>query len=355
MRVVPGDASGLQVIVPYGPSGSSARVRAFDWLEHTGIRGTVHQYLGLGINSPSLVLRRPLKAFAAEVELWSLARRATRDTVFLVREASPFSRGHVESAILTRAQRAVYDFDDALMVQASGVVEKTFSKAEKWRRCVSSADVVVAGNDMLAELAASEGALSVVVIPSCVEPKDYATKKDFERTGPPTAVWLGSPSTEKYLVDIARPLLDVHRRYGLRLEVISAGHRSLGPLDKMVTRVAWTPAVSSVLAKYDFGLMPLTDNLWTRGKCAYKLLQYGAAGLPMIGSPVGANQMALHSMSGLKAATEDEWREGLGMLATADPSSLAALGAAGRSGVERDYSFEAWAPTWLTAVGLTRD
>lgn len=347
----PASDAALQVVVPYGPKGSSARVRAFDWLEHTGLLAQVHDYLGLPVNSPALVLRDPLAAAQAEAQLWRLSTRVSDDTVFLVREASPFSRGHVEAAILRRARRAVYDFDDALMVQAPGLVEQVFSKAAKWRRCVARADVVIAGNEWLAEAASAAGAPDVRLIPSCVEPDAYRRRSDFGRAGPARAVWLGSPATEHYLDAVADALLDVHRSTGLRLTVISAGSRSFGPLDAVIDRVTWTPTANDALADHDFGIMPLPDDPWTRGKCAYKLLQYAAAGLPSVGSPVGANRAALAATAGLAASSPHDWRDALATLATADADALAALGAAAREGVTAHYSFAAWAPAWLDAVG----
>lgn len=343
--------SGLQVVVPYGPAGSSARVRGFDWLNATGLKAVVHDYLGLPVNAPGLVLGRPVDAARAEAGLRALARHVSHDTVYLVREASPFSRGRIEAALLSRAHRGVYDFDDALHVPADGLVERIFSKAAKWRRAVAAADVVIAGNQILAEAADSAGHPDVRLIPSCVDPGQYRLKQDFARGAVPRALWLGSPATEGYLAAVASPLLAAHRSHGLRLTVISAGERSLGALDSMVDRIAWTPQAGEQLADADFGIMPLPDDPWTRGKCAYKLLQYGAAGLPMIGSPVGANQGALRSMGGLSAATDAEWEAALESLMTASEADLAAAGRTARAGVEADFSFAAWAPEWLEAVG----
>lgn len=344
--------SPLQVVVPYGPAGSSARVRAFDWLDATGTAADVHDYLGLPVNAPKLVLGDPAAAVRAEVGLRRLARRVGDDTVYLVREASPFSRGRVEKALLRNAARSVYDFDDALHVTRPGLVEAVFSKPKKWSRALEGADVVIAGNQLLAAAAQDAGHQDVRLIPSCVQPDDYRLKTDFAQGAAPRAVWLGSPSTEPYLGSIEAPLLAAHRSHGLRLTVISAGDRDLGGLGVMVDRVAWTPDAGRRLADADFGIMPLPDDAWTRGKCAYKLLQYGAAGLPMIGSPVGANRGALATMDGLAAGSDDEWYDALVTLATAPESQLAGYGARARSGVEQGYSFAAWTPTWLDAVGL---
>jgi hypothetical protein len=43
------------------------------------------------------------------------------------------------------------------------------------------------------------------------------------------------------------------------------------------------------LSEIDIGLMSLRDDPWTRGKSAFKLLQFMAAGIPVVGSAVGLN------------------------------------------------------------------
>ena len=58
--------------------------------------------------------------------------------------------------------------------------------------------------------------------------------------------------------------------------------------------------------------MPLTDDAWSRGKCAFKLLQYMAAALPCVASPVGANTEAvLDGINGFHATDVDEWERSL--------------------------------------------
>jgi glycosyltransferase involved in cell wall biosynthesis len=310
--------------------------------------------MGLPVNSPDLVLRQPLRAAVADARLWRLSQRVGDSTVFLVREASPLSRGMVEARILRHAHRSVYDFDDALYLPARGIVERVFSKAAKWRRCVEVADVVVAGNAELAEEAARAGARDVRMIPSCVDPSVYRVKHDFERARPSRAVWLGSPSTERYLQLIAPALLETHKVTGLTLTVISSGTRSLGALDQMTVRAEWSANAPQELATYDLGIMPLNDDAWARGKCAYKLLQYGAAGLPTIGSPVGANKEALSAMGGLPATNHAEWVDALVNLARLDASESSAMGTLARRGIERHFSFDAWAANWMDAVGIPR-
>jgi glycosyltransferase involved in cell wall biosynthesis len=292
------------------------------------------------------VVDHPVRTARAEVGLRGLARRVAGRTLLLSRNASSFSTGRLEAALLSRAAHGVYDLDDALMNLTRG----PFPKEAIWRRAAQAADVVVAGNDYLAE---ATRALNphVVVIPSCVEVDAYDLKDDYEIHATPTAVWMGSPSTEFYLAGIERALLAEHERSGLRLRVISKGERSLGPLDAMVDREDWNLATfGRRLASADLGLMPLVDDEWSQGKCAYKLLQYGAAGLPSIASPVGANALALTRLGGIPARTDAEWSDALALLVDATPSSRQSAGSQARRAVDEHYSFRAWAPVWRATV-----
>lgn len=343
--------SRLVTVSAYGTSGSSARVRVFDWLRRLDLDAERHTYLDRADNPLPAVLGSPGAVLAAERDLRALAGRVADATVLLSREASPVSFGGIESRLLRSAGRGVYDFDDALYAgYPGGLLARARSIDRVWRRAVSAADTVVAGNDRLAERAAAF-ASDVVVIPSCVEPDDYVVKSDYGVPATPTAVWLGSPSTEPQLVVAAGPLLALHREIGLRLTLISAGGRSHGELDVMIDRVAWTPdGFGAALAGADVGIMPLVDDEWTRGKCGYKLLQYGAAGLPVVGSAVGVNVEVLERLGGAAVTTADEWREALVAVLRAGDMERARQGRRARRGVVEHYSFGAWAERWRAAI-----
>lgn len=340
----------LDTFTSYGRGAGSARVRVFDWIDRVAPDARAHDYLGGTNNSLGALLRRPGALLAAERELRRVAALPL-GTALISRQASPFGNGAMERQLLRRAERGVYDFDDALAVapdRLGGVV----SRRTTWRRSVMSADIVIAGNATLAEHA-SQFSTEVVVIPSCVEPDDYTVKQDFAIGETPRALWLGSPSTEAYLGTIEDALLAVHGSHGLRLTVLSAGSTSLGALDAMVDRITWTPdSFGTHIARADIGIMPLVDDEWSRGKCAYKLLQYGAAALPSIGSPVGANREVLDGTGGLAASTPDEWIGALQQAVTASASERAALGDRARSFVDERFSFRAWEPAWRSALGL---
>ena len=324
----------------------------FDWVDHLRLNASASTYLDQGSNSLRSVASHPVRVLRAELRLRNEVRNLSGSTSLVSRQASPFSNGNIERALLSVAEHGVYDFDDALMHSPLSTSERLWSKRKTWRRSVEAADVVIAGNDYLAA-AAAEFNSNVVVIPSCVEPDQYVLKRNYELSDVPVAVWLGSPSTEHYLSGIAETLLTLHTSHGLRLKVISAGAASLGELDHMVDRVEWTAdGYQNELAISDFGVMPLNDTAWTRGKCAYKLLQYGAAGLPMVGSRVGANRAVLEASDGFAVLSAGEWHDAIFALINESSERRTRRGAHGRAAIERDYSFAAWSPRWIQAMGL---
>jgi glycosyltransferase involved in cell wall biosynthesis len=273
-----------------------------------------------------------------------------RGTVFLSREASPWSTGGVEARLLREATRGVYDLDDALFEDQLGW-RRLLGKRQKVEMAAACADVVIAGNSVLADFAAQHGR-DVRLIPTCVQPGQYLPKASYDMTGPPTLVWLGSPSTEAYLTSIAPALREVHRRTGARVQVISAASDTDVPgLEGLMDRVTWTPTTYAAhLAEADVALAPLSDDPFARGKCAYKLLQYAATGLPVVGSPVGANQLALERFSGWSATTSDDWIDALGEAIDSPANLREARGRQGMSAVRTHYSFDAWADEWRAAV-----
>jgi glycosyltransferase involved in cell wall biosynthesis len=342
----------LVVASAYGATGASTRVRVLDWLRYLGLEAEVHNYLGTSNVRPRTLLRHPLGVVRAERRLRRLGRGPEPERLLVSRSMGPLTGGRLEADLLRRAGWGVYDFDDALFADRRSGVYRFLGQAAGWARAVSAADLVVAGNAHLAE-AAAELNSNVQVIPSCVDPASSPQKQDYSVGSVPRLVWMGSPSTESCVESVAPALLEVHRRTGARLQLVSAGQRPLGDLDAMVDRVAWAgPRTDVLLAEADCGIMPLPDTPFTRGKCAYKLLQYGAAGLPAVASPVGVNAEVIPQL-GARAATEHEsWVAALVDTLEEPAAERRARGLAARKAVEDHYSFSAWSGAFRQALHL---
>lgn len=340
-------------VTPYGRGAGSSRVRVFAWLDRVGLDFTVGSYLSQPDASASRLVRHPVSLARAELRLGTLVRARPR-RLLLHREASPLSRGWWERRLLTSAEFAVYDFDDALQWDrgGGGLVRRLAPKSEKARVAVGCADRVIAGNSVLADWASPLNP-DVVVIPSCVALEDYTSKASYTLHDPPRIGWIGSPHNEPYLLLIADALREIHRRTGARLTLVGTTVPSLGDLESFIDRVAWNPDTQRVaLATMDIGLMPLPTTSYSLGKCGYKLLQYAAAGLPAVASPLGINAELLEWFGLPGPRTQDEWITAILGLIHEPTSARERLGRAAREVVGRRYSYDVWLPQWAAALEL---
>ncbi len=248
-----------------------------------------------------------------------------------------------------------FDLDDAIYLRDS-YDRRGMHDPRRLRRfsgVCRTVDGVIGGNAFLAGEARRQGAKAVHVIPTCVEPGQYPQAR-HRRTDDVRLVWIGSSSTLKGLKLIA-PLLEHAGRHcpGVRLKLVcdSFFHLEHLPVDEVV----WSEkAEASELASADVGIAWVPDDDWSRGKCGLKVLQYMAAGLPVVANPVGVHaEMIRHGETGFLASTAEEWAGAIAMLAK-DASLRQRMGDAGRARVERQYSVTAGAALWLNVLEETR-
>jgi glycosyltransferase involved in cell wall biosynthesis len=344
----------MQAITPYGRAGPSSRVRVHEWVDRVDVPIDVACYLGYRNSSPRHLAAHPAAVIAAERRLRAIAA-GPLGHLLLHREASPLSRGTIERRLLERATFAVYDFDDALQWDygVGGLARRIAPKAPKALLAARTADRVIAGNAVLADWA-SQHNRDVVIVPSCVDTSAYDVKTRYEAQDPPRLGWIGSSGNESYLLLIEEALREVHRRTGARLTLVGTPEPRLGELESMIDRIAWTETVQhEVLASIDIGLAPIPDRPYERGKSGYKLLQYAAAGTPVVASPVGVNADLL-SQFGVPAPVEPAaWVDVLLDLLDMSADERRRLGTRARDVVERGYSYQAWHDRWIEAVGLS--
>ncbi len=244
------------------------------------------------------------------------------------------------------ARRILYDVDDAVMYHAHRVSwVSRWRTTRRFRATAAVVDHVVAGNAYLAELFSKQGSRSVSVLPTVVDPARYPVKA-HQPTQTPRLVWIGSRSTLPYLREIV-PILDrsAHDVPGLRLVTIADVTVETSHLP--VEHIPWSAAgEAAALLQGDIGVAPTPCDPWTLGKCGFKIVQYMAAGLPVIASPIGANaEIVRNGETGYLPATLNEWPALIAKLA-GDVTLRAKMGEAGRRRVESHYSIEHAADVW---------
>jgi len=273
------------------------------------------------------------------------------DSVILERKLLPAW----QLKILRRAARhLVFDFDDAVAYRDSYDRRGPDCawRQRRFERTVRAADTVIAGNDFLADCALRAGARveRVRVIPTCIEPEKYPLARHTNSAGPVDLVWIGSSSTLKGLEQsrmIWQRLAEAIPR--LRLRVIC--DRFPHPFPLAILPIAWQAQTEArELAAGQIGVSWLPDDPWSRGKCGLKVLQYEAAGLPVVANPVGTHcEMIRRGETGFLATTPDDWALAISLLAK-DPTLRRQMGSAGREQVETDYSLSAWSETFVISV-----
>lgn len=346
----------MYAVSTHGAKAPSYRERIHRWLEITGTAASTLTYGDIPRLRARHVAQRPLAIGAHEWNVRTLSRRGA-ERILLHREASPFSRGELERSLLMRSDHGILDFDDALYAHWGDVgwSRSILARNEKLGRYVSAADVVIAGCPTLASWAA-EHSSRVVVVPTCVDLSDYDAKDSYELPSLPLIGWIGSATTEQYVVDILPALDELYRRKPFVFEVISTPHRSR-VLDgrPYVRRVPWTPSVLGRLSRWDVGIMPLRDSEFERGKCGYKLLQYGASGLPAVASPVGVNRDIIKGGSLSAAVSTSDWMEAILSTLEAPAAVRKAMGDAALRNVRLRYTFDVWRERWERAIGSRLD
>jgi glycosyltransferase involved in cell wall biosynthesis len=247
------------------------------------------------------------------------------------------------------AKRLIFDFDDAVFgrdsYSAKGIVSAR--RERRFATICSACDLVIAGNSFLARQAARWIDPSQVhVIPTCVCPEIYRMARHDHCDWGVRLVWIGSSSTVHGLVTI-RPLLEGLGRSvpGLSLKLVCDRFLKLDHLP--VISVPWSEASEAdELADADIGICWMPDDDWSRGKCGLKVLQYMAAGLPVVANRVGVHtEIVRHGETGFLADSAEEWQEAVSRLSS-DPELRRRMGAAGRVRLEAVYSVAWGAAKW---------
>lgn len=295
-----------------------------------------------------LQIRLRPRGFLAALKLRQLLKTAgDYDAVILQRKfLDP-----ADARLLRRhAPRILYDIDDALMFH-----NRPVGRLSRWRtqrRFLATARVlnhVAAGNEYLAGIFRQQGCRATV-IPTVIDSLRYSIKPHGPTTSP-TLVWIGSHSTLPYLQSFL-PALEQTASEIPGLKLLTIADVTVSSDRIAVEHEPWTEAgEAAALCRGDIGIAPTPEDPWTMGKCGFKILQYMAAGLPVIASPVGANaQIVLDGQTGFLPRTVADWPSSIVRLAT-DAGLRARMGAAARQRVEKEYSLQRAADQWAKLLG----
>lgn len=244
--------------------------------------------------------------FKRLMKLCSISRN---DILWVEKEFLPYCPSLVECILSKLNVKYIVDYDDAIFhnydTHRIWFIRKLLRN--KIDKVMKYAHHVVVGNSYLANRTLLNNK-KCTVIPTVVEPNRYQVNQ--HNNTKLVIGWIGSPSTQKYLIEIKDVLHCICNDFGAELLFVGASKDILNEFNSsFVTVVPWSEENESYyINKMSIGIMPLNDGMWERGKCGYKLIQYMASSIPVVGSDVGVNKFIIEkSNAGYVVKNKEEW------------------------------------------------
>lgn len=341
-------------LTKYTRLAGSSRMRSyqyFPYLEKAGMQVTVKPFFDdaylkdfyAGKKNISAVLKSYIKRLGVLFSVFSY------DRVVIEKEIFPFLPALAEWMLKLLGIQYIVDYDDAIFHnydQSANPIIKNFL-GNKIANVMRFSGTVVAGNHYLADYAQQSGAPNIEIIPTVIDLNRYPMKEDQERSKFVVG-WIGTKSTfEKHFL-LCKSWIQKLQQIDPNIVFHIVGINQYDGFGKNVKFIPWSEKseVAEIL-KMDVGIMPLQDSLWEKGKCAYKLIQYAACGIPGIASDVGMNrEVTVHEETGLLISGPDEWMSAVLRMKN-DHTLRKRMGLQARALVEEQYSLQVTAEKWV--------
>jgi glycosyltransferase involved in cell wall biosynthesis len=262
--------------------------------------------------------------------------------VFIHREAAPLGPP-VAEWIITKLWRkkVIYDFDDAIWIPNTGNENKMAALLKsnwKVKYICKWVDTVVGGNEYLCDFARQHND-NVTCIPTSVDTENIHNKLKEHKTDGIIIGWTGSHSTLPFLEQALPALRELNATSPFTLLVIANKKPEFTFPTQMFIPWKEDSEIDDLLHA-DIGIMPLSADAWSEGKCGFKLIQYLSLGIPAVASPIGVNSKIVeHEVNGYIAPGDTEWKEYLSILMK-DVEKRKAFGKAGREKIVNEYSVQ---------------
>ncbi len=278
------------------------------------------------------------------IRRWRLIFSLSRyDHIFIHREASMVGPAIFEWIIAKIFRRKfIYDFDDAIWLPNYSDSNARFQKLKMYKKVnkiMRFAHKITVGNAYLEEYARKSNK-NTQILPTTIDTDNVHNLEGNPNNDVPVIGWTGSHTTMQYLDELVPTLDELYKETKFIFRIIS--NQPLTIDRDYLEFKPWTSATEiQDLASINIGVMPLTDNEWSRGKCGFKALQYMALGIPAVVSPVGVNSTIItNGENGFICDAPNEWKQCLSDLLK-DEFLRRSIGQKGKQRVLDAYSVEA--------------
>jgi len=292
---------------------------------------------------------------------WQSISVSLRKRLFIYRQLPFFDVVCIQRRLLSpfeflwirrKASKILFDLDDAIMYRSSSSPHpQSLSRRLKFSWAVRGSDVVTVGNQFLKkEVLKVDKTKEVFVIPTSVDTQLYPKKKKVFNQKEIILGWIGTKGNLRYLQTLEPVFEALARKFSnLKLKIVC--DEFYEPRNIPTVKKLWKlEDENEDLVSFDIGLMPLHDDLWSRGKCGLKIIQYLSVGVPVVCTPVGINcDIVQNGYNGFWATTHQEWVDRITMLIE-NPDLRQRMGLNGIETVEREYSLAVTSEKFLNVL-----
>jgi glycosyltransferase involved in cell wall biosynthesis len=339
-------------LASYPVEAASSRYRIVQFIEPLATRGIdvtfspfLDSALFAALYQPGKLLPRlPRVLLRTLGRLGVLIAAARADVVFVQREAMLFGPPVIEwlaSAVLRRP--LVLDLDDATWIPYASPVYGRMATLLKWpsktNRLIRMARVVTCGSPHIADYVRSRGA-EAVVVPTVVDTRRFRPGAPHSN-GALTIGWIGTHGTYPFFERLIPIFERLAREVPFRLTIIGSGRERIDVKGVEVETRPWRMAAEvEDFQSLDIGVYPIAEDAWSAGKAGFKAVQYMAAGIPFVMSPVGVcATMGVEGQTHFAAVTDDDWLDALRRLIV-DAKLRSEMAISARAFAEQHYDIE---------------
>jgi glycosyltransferase involved in cell wall biosynthesis len=206
--------------------------------------------------------------------------------------------------------KIVFDFDDAIFAKPTTMYQRNFD-LDRTRKSLNyvlrKSKKIIVGNQFLRDYTIRINC-DVHIIPTPVRrnPLEHPPSKQNDKV---IVGWIGNKENLIYLKELGNVFRQLYLKFKDRfvLKVICDEPLILKGI-KIVNKQWSLEKEFQELADIDIGIMPLKEDDWSQGKCAFKILQFMSMGIPVVASPIGMNKEVIkNGVNGYLPKTEEDW------------------------------------------------
>ncbi|MDD2707023.1 MAG: glycosyltransferase family 4 protein [Verrucomicrobiae bacterium] len=297
-----------------------------------------------GRKSLGVVLKNGFKTFTRRVR--NLHELRDYDYVFVQKTVLPAPFFNMEWRF-SRQVKVIFDLDEPIFLKRpdSSLLGGLWPQERRLLAICRSAHRVVVENSFLAKFVSRAG-VDPAVIPSAIDIKAYEIAGDAKKSPRkiPAVGWIGSQRQQAELRLATPSLIDLHSRTPFVVRLIGATLGAI-PARFPIECKPWDLRTEAAdLASLDIGLAPREDTEWNQCCSGLRILQYWAAGVPVVASPVGVySEMVRDGENGFLAGNRDEWTEKLCLLIK-NQELRRKFASEGRRTLQKSYSLPVVSP-----------